>query len=150
MFILKIFISLVAGILVFSSIKPKEFCSINSVTEIIKSVFLESKNTALEYGESQLIFSQGEIRIVVRGLTKKVYRFTHPIEPPPVSKKACSNTPGIPTSKTTFRFSSKGLKDLSGTIYIRCGSRFLAFSVLSPTGGVTHCIFDGDSWEVIN
>ncbi|MCS7212718.1 MAG: hypothetical protein NZ927_00610 [Candidatus Calescibacterium sp.] len=145
---LKILIYISIGLTIFSFLKPKN-CNTKSLSAYISSAFLEAKSIAVKYGESTIHFQNEEIKIMSNKFEKK-YRFDFKISAPATSKRACSNIAGTPQIKTNFKFSSRGLKDLSGTLYVSCDKDFLAFSVLSPTGGITTCIYNGKEWEDIN
>lgn len=144
-FILNILLYFGVGYMFFYVLRPNP-CELRYVLISARAVFLEAKNMAVERGEAVVEFSgDGTVRILSDG-RERVYRFPFRLAAPSTSRRACSNAPGIPSIKSRFRFSSKGMKDISGTVYLACGDRFFALSVVSPTGGITLCVFDGVRW----
>lgn len=132
--------------LVLGVIKTKDSCSPKFTKSFIEKLISSAKVMSLKYGESKINFSEREIEIQY-GEKKKIFRHNFKLETPAVNYKACSNEKGTPSQKTSYDFSPKGLKDISGAIYIRCGDDFLAFSVISPTGGVSSCILKNGLWQ---
>lgn len=143
--IIKIFLYIGIGFSIFSFLKPRDNCNTKSAEFTVLSAFLEAKNISAKYGEAIIEFVEGKIKII-SSQSEKSYSVDFDISAPLTSKRACSNSYGVPSIKRSFRFSPRGLKDSSGTIYIKCGKDFLAFSVISPTGGITSCYFDGKQW----
>ena len=149
MLILRFILSLSVGaIFFFFIIKPKMECGVKSTYTMVEKIFSEAKMLALKYNEVKVIFQDGKA-IIDYGEGSRQYKKFAKISAPDVNVRACSNSTGTPSIKTTFKFSPKGLKDLSGTIYLKCGNDFIAFSVLSPTGGITKCILKNNFWETI-
>lgn len=147
-FLLRFFIYTATGFMIFSLIPKKNRCNVHELVFSVKSAFFEAKNRAIEYGESLIEFQNGRIKISYSGY-EKTYPIPANISAPYTIYRACSNTRGTPSIKTSFRFSPKGMKDISGTIYLSCDNEFVAFSVLSPTGGITPCIYMNQKWEEI-
>ncbi len=149
MLILRLIVSLSAGALfLFFIIKPKMECGTKSTYTMIEKIFSEAKMLALKYNETKVIFQDGKA-VIDYGEGFRQYKIFAKISAPQLNVRACSNTPGNPSIKTTFKFSPKGLKDLSGTLYLKCGEDFIAFSVLSPTGGITKCVLKNNIWQII-
>lgn len=127
--------------------RTRRNCDVSLLVFSINSIFTEAKNLAIKYGESALEFlGGGEIRLVAGG-RGKVYRLPFEISAPATPKRPCSNSAGSPSMKTRYVFSPRGLKDISGSVSLLCEDRFVGFSVLSPTGGVFFCLYNGKIWE---
>jgi hypothetical protein len=127
-------------------IKTKDSCSPKFTKSFVEKLISSTKVMSLKYGESKINFLEKEIEIQYGG-KMKIFKHNFRLETPDISYKACSNEKGTPSQKTSYNFSPKGLKDISGSIYIRCGDDFLAFSIISPTGGVSSCILKNGLWQ---
>lgn len=146
--LVRFFLYIGIGFTIFSFSRSPETCNLKSTEFTIVSAFFEAKNLSAKYGEATIEFTEGKIKISSYQ-NERSYSVDSDISAPPTLKKACSNSYGIPSIKTSFKFSSNGLKDISGTLYIKCNSEFLAFSVISPTGGISLCRYNGKEWEEI-
>ena len=156
MIITLLIISMIVGItLIGTFISPIQIavkCNTTYAHHIIRSVFTEAKAVALMYGESEVVFSdEGKNAIVYSDSRGKMiirkYKLPFSLHTPPVQKKACSNKSGEPKQKKRFKFSSKGLSDISGALYFKCGEEYLAVSVIAPLGAINICRLENSEWK---
>ncbi len=125
---------------------PKNECSQDTAKLVIESLFLEAKEKAINSGEAKIIFSKNEVIIQTPDDVRKQRVDFYP-EAPAIMKSACSNKTDFPKQQTEFTFSSRGLKGISGAVYISCGGESIAFTVIAPTGGISSCLLKNGKWE---
>ena len=155
MLVALLFLSMIAGAMFIGTfISPIQItvkCNITYAYHVVRSIFTEAKAVALMYGESEVVFSDEEkSAIVYSGSGEKMIRkFKLPfsLHIPAVQKKACSNKSGAPKQKKVFKFSSKGMADISGTLYLKCGEEHLAVSVIAPLGAINFCRLENSEWR---